>query len=295
MEAPLYSMESWCWEFVKNSTLQRDIRHGHGHLFPLSRWSRRTLLSEWGEAHGKDGPQFALHSSNLHENIPVYLKKKYHCNSCGSTDSCAWIQQRQVWPQLGQISPHLFWLQWDMDLNKDDDVEDTCKVSVIKKGLTYTHIRMCHFKFLYISKCLASGVSYSAFLKAYKIPEAKSYLPYKWFDHPSKLDFPCLPPYQTFHLELKQRNMLEMRDKRDDDADNGKEQDQNDKVLGARRYFSSMTFGKIKVWPHLVISWSIKTIWTLALSLKWWKKAKILFQSPYQPVQSGHLCSRHLS
>ena len=129
------------------------------------------------------------------------------------------------------------WLRRDVDPNKDYDGEDTCEVSVIKKGSTYTQIGACRFKFLDISNYLAGGVSYSAFLEAYKIPEAKSYFPYEWFDHPSKLDVPSLPPYHTFYSELKQKNVLEVRDKKDDDdVDDGNEYDQNDKVLGARRY-----------------------------------------------------------
>ena len=104
------------------------------------------------------------------------------------------------------------WLRRDVDPNKDDDGEDTREVSVIKKGSTYTQIGARRFKFLDISNYLAGGVSYSAFLEAYKIPEAKSYFPYEWFDHPSKLDFPSLPPYHTFYSELKQRNVLEVRD-----------------------------------------------------------------------------------
>ena len=129
------------------------------------------------------------------------------------------------------------WLRQDVNPNKDDDSEDTCKVSVIQKGSTYTQIRARRFQFLDNSNYLAGGVSYSAFLIAYEIPEAKSYFPYKWFDHPSKLDFPSLPPYHTFHSELKQRKVLEVRDKKeDDDVNDDNEYDQNDKVLGARQY-----------------------------------------------------------
>ena len=134
---------------------------------------------------------------------------------------------------LNLVKSHLIpWLRWDVDPNKDD--EDTCDVNVIKKGSTYTQIGTRRFKFLDISNYLAGGVSYSAFLQAYKIPEAKSYFPYEWFDHPAKLDFPCLPPYQTFYSEQKQRNVLEVRDKKEDDDND--DQDHNDKVLCARRY-----------------------------------------------------------
>ena len=137
---------------------------------------------------------------------------------------------------LNLVKSHLIpWLRRDIDPNKDDDGEDTCEVSVIKKGSTYTQIGARRFKFLDISNYLAGGVSYSGFLKAYKIPEAKSCFPYEWFDHPSKLDFPGLPPYQTFYSQLKQRNVLQMRDKTDqDDEDNNNDQD--DKELGMQRY-----------------------------------------------------------
>ena len=137
---------------------------------------------------------------------------------------------------LNLVKSHLIpWLRRDIDPNKDDDGEDTCEVSVIKKGSTYTQIGARRFKFLDISNYLAGGVSYSGFLKAYKIPEAKSYFPYEWFDHPSKLDFPGLPLYQTFYSQLKQRNVLEMRDKTDeDDEDNNNDQDDID--IGMQRY-----------------------------------------------------------
>ena len=119
---------------------------------------------------------------------------------------------------LNLVKSHLIpWLRGDVDPNKD--YEDTCDVSVIKKGSTYTQIGARRFKFLDISNYLAGGVSYSAFLKAYKIPEAKSYFPYEWFDHPSKLDFPRLPPYETFYSELKQKNVLEIKDDDDDEDD----------------------------------------------------------------------------
>ena len=129
------------------------------------------------------------------------------------------------------------WLRWDIDPNKDDEGVATCDFSVIKKGSTFTQIGVPRFKFLDISNYLAGGVSYWAFLEAYKIPQAKSYFPYEWFDHPSKLYFPSLPPYHTFYSELRQRNVLEERDRKDDDdVKDGDEYDQNDKVLGARRY-----------------------------------------------------------
>ena len=116
---------------------------------------------------------------------------------------------------LNLVKAHLIpWLRKDVCPQKD---QDTCDVSVIKKGSTYIQIGARRFKFLDISNYLAGGVSYSAFLKAYKIEEAKSYFPYEWFDHVSKLDFPQLPSYESFYSELKQKNVLEISDADDDE------------------------------------------------------------------------------
>ena len=81
-------------------------------------------------------------------------------------------------------------------------------------------------------------MSYSAFLKAYKIEEAKSYFPYEWFDDVSKLDYPSLPPYDAFYSELKQKNVLEIRDRSDDDDDDDNNEDHmnQDKATGRERY-----------------------------------------------------------
>ena len=133
---------------------------------------------------------------------------------------------------LNLVKSHLIpWLRKDVCPQKD---QDTCEVSVIKKGSTYIQIGARRFKFLDISSYLAGGVSYSAFLKAYKIEEAKSYFPYEWFDHVSKLDFPHLPPYETFYSELKQKNVLEIFDKNDEDDDGDHMID--DKAVGMERY-----------------------------------------------------------
>ena len=79
---------------------------------------------------------------------------------------------------------------------------------------SYTKIGAHWLKFLDISNNLGGGVSYSAFLKSYKIEEAKSYFPYEWFDHVIKLNFPLLSPDESYS-ELKQKNVFEIRDKKD--------------------------------------------------------------------------------
>ena len=73
-------------------------------------------------------------------------------------------------------------------------------------------------------------------LKPTKFQKVKSYFPYEWFDHPSKLDYPCLPPYESFYSELKQGNVLEIRDKNNDDDDDDDENDVINKEICADRY-----------------------------------------------------------
>ena len=74
-EAPLFSMESWCCEFVGNTSLRRDVRHWRGHLFLLSRQSRHSPLYEWWEAYRQNNPQLAWHPSQLREQHPRLLEK----------------------------------------------------------------------------------------------------------------------------------------------------------------------------------------------------------------------------
>ena len=137
---------------------------------------------------------------------------------------------------LNLAKSHLIpWLRADVDPQEGQDRVD---INVIKKGSAYTQIGARRFKFLDISNYLAGGVSYSAFLKAYKIQEAKSYFPYEWFDDVSRLDYPCLPPYDAFYSELKQKNVLEIRDRSDDDDDDDNNEDHmnQDKAMGRQRY-----------------------------------------------------------
>ena len=137
---------------------------------------------------------------------------------------------------LNLAKSHLIpWLRADVDPEEEQDSVD---INVIKKGSAYTQIGARRFKFLDISNYLAGGVSYSAFLKAYKIEEAKSYFPYEWFDDVSKLDYPCLPSYDAFYSELKQNNVLEIRDRSDDDDDDDNNEDHmnDDKATGVERY-----------------------------------------------------------
>ena len=111
---------------------------------------------------------------------------------------------------LNLVKSHLIpWLQSDVAPNSE---EKTTDIGVIKKGSSYTQISGRRFKFLDVINYLAGGFSYDKFLKAYKIPQMKSYFPYEWFDHVDKLNHPCLPGYETFYSELKKMNVLEVKD-----------------------------------------------------------------------------------
>ena len=146
---------------------------------------KKSVLAEWGNTLEK---LYRLEDSLYHycRQIPVlgFNSARYDLNLAKS---------------------HLIpWLRADVDPEKKE-YEDTTQINVIKKGSAYTQIGARRFKFIDISNYLAGGVSYSAFLKAYNIKETKSYFPYEWFDHPSKLDHPCLPDYKEFYSELRQK------------------------------------------------------------------------------------------
>lgn len=80
---------------------------------------------------------------------------------------------------------------------------------VIKKNNSYTVVGTERVRFLDISNYLAPGFSYAQFLRAYGVPEAKSYFPYEWFNDAAKLQEPSLPPYEAFYSKLKCSNVLD--------------------------------------------------------------------------------------
>ena len=55
-------------------------------------------------------------------------------------------------------------------------------------------------------KFLGGATTLYSFLKAYKASETKGFFPYKWFENLDKLDFPELPPYETFFSKLRNNN-----------------------------------------------------------------------------------------
>ena len=78
----------------------------------------------------------------------------------------------------------------------------------------YATISNYCFKFLDITNFLTVGTSYSKFLNAYDIDVGKSFFPYEWFDCAEKLDFQHLPAYEDFYSNLKNKNTLEISDKK---------------------------------------------------------------------------------
>ncbi|KAJ8314770.1 hypothetical protein KUTeg_006920 [Tegillarca granosa] len=78
---------------------------------------------------------------------------------------------------------------------------------VVKQNNVYSCISSPTLKFLDITQFLAPGTSYSKFLKAYDVKEAKGYFPYEWLNDASKLESTSLPPHEAFHSSLKGENI----------------------------------------------------------------------------------------
>ena len=79
------------------------------------------------------------------------------------------------------------------------------ETSVIKKANDFFSFKFGDVQFLDIMKFLVGATT----LKAYKASETKKLFPYEWFDNPNKLDFPELPPYETFFSKLRNNNPLD--------------------------------------------------------------------------------------
>ena len=50
------------------------------------------------------------------------------------------------------------------------------------------------------------------FLASEGVSERKGYFPYEWFDCSEKLDYPGLPPPETFYSSMKEKNVLGVTD-----------------------------------------------------------------------------------
>ena len=90
-----------------------------------------------------------------------------------------------------------------------DDEDEKSLRCVVGKNNSYMCIKTERLKFLDITSYLAPGYSYDQFLKAYECSAHKSFLPYEWFDDVNKLDYPELPPYESFYSSLSNCNVVE--------------------------------------------------------------------------------------
>ena len=92
------------------------------------------------------------------------------------------------------------------------ELEQKNNYFVIKKNHSYICLSDKNFCCLDISNLLASGCSYSKFLKAFQIPESKFHFPYKWFDDKAKLDWMHLPPCSVFFQFKRAKHFVRNRD-----------------------------------------------------------------------------------
>jgi len=97
--------------------------------------------------------------------------------------------------------------RYDLNLIKEHFAElladTTGKVQVAKRANTTMFIKTDHFIFLDIINYLGPVTSYDAWVKAYGCSAQKSWLPYEWFDTPTKLHYPGLPDYPAWYSKLK--------------------------------------------------------------------------------------------
>ena len=106
---------------------------------------------------------------------------------------------------LNLVKSHIIpWLRADVGPEEEQDSVD---INVIKKGSANTQIGARRFKFLDISNYLAGGVTYSAFLKAYKIVGSKILLPFwmVWRCLKTWLPMPTVLWCILFQTEEKER------------------------------------------------------------------------------------------
>ena len=81
---------------------------------------------------------------------------------------------------------------------------------IIKRSNAYVCISTERFRFLDVLQYLPQGTSYAQFLKAFDIPERKSFWPYEYLDCESKLDETELPPLgEAWHSSLKGKCVLD--------------------------------------------------------------------------------------
>ena len=72
--------------------------------------------------------------------------------------------------------------------------ERNIEVTVNKKANQFISFKFGDIQLLDIMIFLGGATSLDSFFNSYKISETKRFFPYKWFDHPDKMQNPELPP-----------------------------------------------------------------------------------------------------
>jgi hypothetical protein len=72
----------------------------------------------------------------------------------------------------------------------------------------YMSFKTQHLQFLDVRSYLAPNYSYDAFIKAYKCKIEKGFFPYDFLDSYDKLNYPKLPPHESFFNKLKNKISL---------------------------------------------------------------------------------------
>ena len=87
--------------------------------------------------------------------------------------------------------------------------ERDIELTVIKKANQFISFKFGDIQLLDILNFLGGATSLDSILKAYKTSETKTFFPYKWFDHPDKMQNTELPPYDAFYSKLHSCNPFE--------------------------------------------------------------------------------------
>ena len=77
----------------------------------------------------------------------------------------------------------------------------------VKWNNNFMCIKTETLKFLDITNYLASGFSYSQYMKTYKCTEQKGFFPYKWMTSLDNLQVTALPAHEAFFSTLKNENI----------------------------------------------------------------------------------------
>ena len=83
-------------------------------------------------------------------------------------------------------------------LVNEQDTEPT----VIKKANQFISFKFADIQLLDIMNFLGGATSLDSFLKAYRTSETKVFFPYKWFDHPDKMENTELPHMTPFTVNF---------------------------------------------------------------------------------------------